>query len=600
MKRIIVLLMALLVLIAAVPIVSAAESDVALSEVEKDIANMTFDGKAWDSQAFLGDRSKNSVYLMAIDEIGFELGASSETYGVYLYFYNPSKKKLDLQSTKNTVQMAVAWEENEASKWDKFFLDFVSASEDNTYLKYRVRDRRLLAVDHLNMQERVAKMQSATKKRLYEISSFELKSTANPNATDYPYGCKVEFMGYDAGMGPGGNNASTKAVTYKASETLKIDVQQCYWRSETSSLGVGHKNQINAAYFAIPNSVWDKYESLYSMTCEWYEYEAAPMIFSDDLNFVEALKPYIGVYIEQKNNNVAYELNTEWYNVNPMMTGGAWRADWGYNVKDVESVITPGTYQYRVINRIPYITWLFHTPIELKLNVEGVSAEEVLDYYYNSEYQDLLLKNEVDEGRTAGYNLVTINMEGTAPDGSNMFPLENYASNHTWLEELFAYNIFNGGASVKTDETYSHFSAIEVFRDGDEATKKLLNSSTSLDYIMYTHFLNDEYMAADFRDYVKTAIANDKTVVMFRYAETDYFSDFLEVSPDIDGHACIATQTVFLNFDVIELGFFDHERKLKIIPVANDPEDVIGGLETPPTGDFGQAMDQLGEDIADM
>ena len=39
---------------------------------------------------------------------------------------------------------------------------------------------------------------------------------------------------------------------------------------------------------------------------------------------------------------------------------------------------------------------------------------------------------------------------------------------------------------------------------------------------------------------------------------------------------------------------------MKIIPVANDPEDVIGGLETPPTGDFGQAMDQLGEDIADM
>ena len=70
---------------------------------------------------------------------------------------------------------------------------------------------------------------------------------------------------------------------------------------------------------------------------------------------------------------------------------------------------------------------------------------------------------------------------------------------------------------------------------------------------------------------------------MFRYASTDYFSESLTVFPKIDGHAYVATQTFFKNFDVIQLQFKKEDMSISTVAVVNDPDNVISGIHSPTT-----------------
>ena len=572
MKRIVAIVMSIVMLLSMVPFVSAAETE--QSEVEKDIAAMLFDGKGWDAQSFLDERDKSVIYLIAVDEQGFQFGkTNSAGYGLYLYLYNPSGIQINTSSKNNKVQMAVAFENDQATEFEKFDLKCVSATDDFQYMKFKVVDKKS-TIDLLTMQERVAKLQKATSERLYEISGFELMHATATNAKDYLYGSQIRVIGYEEDKGLDGNNVNSKKITYKATQTLQLEPVQCYWRTQTSSLGGGHKNQINAAYFAVPNDVWDRYENINSILCEWYEYTTKPMIVTDDsdlYNGLLAMRGFdttgFGVYPSHYSlgNGLFYYL-------------GVYRPyaefDFAYNVFVGQKF--NGWEVISVDNLLPMLGWVLWSDEELVLGEECVSAQTVLDYYYENE--DLLLLNSwADEGRTAGYNRFEVNWD-------TKFELKNYASNHGWLETILSYNIFNGGNDVNTKEEYDSFKPMEVFREGDSTTNYLLSQGVDYGIVADKHFLNDEAQAEDFVEYVKEAIANDCTVVMFRYAETDYFSETIkDVYPKIEGHAIMAQQTIFLDFDIIELKFTDASQNLVTIAVVSDPEDVVGGIQTPET-----------------
>ena len=74
-------------------------------------------------------------------------------------------------------------------------------------------------------------------------------------------------------------------------------------------------------------------------------------------------------------------------------------------------------------------------------------------------------------------------------------------------------------------------------------------------------------------------------VVFFRFAVTDYFASEMEVvhgAPNVThGEVYAARETVFLDFDVIQLTFND-SGDLTVIPVVADPIDIINPI-TPPS-----------------
>lgn len=579
MKKIVAILLVVLTLLSTIPFAAAADAQ---SEVEKDIATMTFDGKAWNPQAFLEGRDMSDIFLIAVDEKDFKYGGGSTAYGYYIYLYNPSRQSVNTSVTGNKVQMAVAWEDGAAKEYEKFDLLLVSKSSDNQYFKFKVVDH-YSQIDSMSMQQRMALMQIHESRRVYEITGFELMTRGTAKATDYPYGCKAVFTGFDAGCDQSGKNAANKAITYKYSQTLKLDVQQCYWRTQTGK-DVGYRNQINAAYFAVPNDVWDQYEDLYSVKCYWEEYRTTPMIVTDDQTLHDALKPYVGVNVPEYNPSIPYQLYSSATRI-PAGMFSQWFYENGYNTPE-DNIF------HMTTDRIETLGWLFLMDTEIKLDQDCISSDEVKkyyeDFYYNNPEIDsmirekVLLTDKVDEGRTVGAQYVTI-----ATDSKDeMFPLDNYFDNNGRWKTFWNYNIFNGGVSfdsVDPKEEYNHFKPIEVFRKGDSLTNYLLNPSASIEEIMKKHFFQTEEMAEDFIAYTEQAIAADKTVVLFRYAETDYYSATLIEEPAIEGHSLVSWQTVFLNFDVIELGFYDSESKLRTLPVSNDPEDAIGGVQAPNT-----------------
>lgn len=601
MKRITAIIMLVVMLITMIPFASAAETT--KSEVEQELAEMLFDGKAWDPQAFLKKQDvKDGIYLIAVDERGFQYGGGSADYGFYLYIYNPTRRTLIWNSNKNMVQMAVAWEEDRAINFEKFNLQLVSKSSNGEYLKYKVVDHYSQG-DVINMQTRMALYQNSKSKRLYEISSIEFLTKGDTNATDYAYGCKVEVTGYEAGRGQSGKNADTKKLTYKASRSLELDVHQVYWRTQTSGKDVGYRNQINGAYFAVSNDVWDNYENLYSIKCTWDEYRTKPMIVTDDEALYNALKPYIGKKITPYDSEVKYSIYgdcVKWERPGPILGSVVFHTEcnFGYNVKELESSYT-SSQEVEVKNPINPLMWLLPPASEIKLNAEVASADDVLKYYHENMYDLPLFTGEVDEGRTAGRNYVTVNLEGTDANGNPMFPLDNYDSTHKWWQKIFDYTLFNGGVSfdsVDTGEDYSDtFEAITVFRKGDSNTTKLL--SGSLEQVAKNCFLQTEEMAKEFKAFVNLAHANDETVVLFRYAETDFYSETAEVTPAIDGHVVISWQTAFLDFDVIQLDFHDEKQNLIVVPASNDPEDVFGGVQAPNTSTDG---DLVGTQLKDQ
>ena len=83
---------------------------------------------------------------------------------------------------------------------------------------------------------------------------------------------------------------------------------------------------------------------------------------------------------------------------------------------------------------------------------------------------------------------------------------------------------------------------------------------------------------------------DEKVVILFRFATSDYYSapvsivelgkGFLGSDKTTNGQAYMAWESVFFDFDVIELTF-NREGKYTVIPAVSRPIDMINGL-TPP------------------
>lgn len=100
----------------------------------------------------------------------------------------------------------------------------------------------------------------------------------------------------------------------------------------------------------------------------------------------------------------------------------------------------------------------------------------------------------------------------------------------------------------------------------------------------------------DLKQYYRNSKTEDKVVVLFRFATSDYYSSgvdimelrkgFLGADKHTKNQAYRAWESVFLDFDIIQLTF-NKDGVYKVIPVVSSPIDIIDGI-TPPV--------QLGDD----
>ena len=482
-------------------------------------------------------------------------------YGLYLYVYNPNGQNIVVNSTKNKIQLAVAYdsypitESSNAIDYEKFDLQFCSMSEgagiNKLFYKFKVIDHE--SADGKTIAERVNSVN-----RRYDISGIELLTEGNPNATEYGVATSYHFTGFAEGYGENGQGTT---LTRNSLETVSLELHSTTYRFPyINQNGPGHQNQLDSVYFAVPKEFNNNYGELYRVKCCWDEQRTAPIIVTNRQDVYDDVATHLGT----NGSNAKYGIYDN-YSTERVMGAGTLRyADWAFN-KNVGGssmpVITPDT---------PYVGYIFKSD---KSNIRDteITSAQMKDWIAKHENANYLFTETVDDGRTKGYQEHIF----TADEPFDMLTFNQTASG--WDKFCLNWEAFWTGKSWDFGpEQQAPVEPIRLIKDGDFTGEDTANAEK-----LYVH-------SEDFDEFENFYNANKSTknVFLLRFAVTDYYSNLASIwdggffSSTDDKSAYIAQETVFLDFDIIELTFL-RDTTETIIPVVASPIDAVGGISSP-------------------
>lgn len=507
--------------------------------------------------------------------------ADRGNYGLYIYFYNPQALRLVTSGKQNRITLGIAYSEGAdgnvtVTDYEKFDLLFCSRSEGDykdLFYKFKVVDHE--SADGKTLAERVN-----SNARRYDISEVELLTLGDVSATAYGVGGTYVFTGYAKGCGADTDAESTLSCDASSLETVELKLNSTFYRTGSSSAGKDHQNQIDSVYFGVDNSLLSKYGALQKVKAEWWEYKTAPIVVTQDKALYDAVLPFVGTDIGEHTDDLDYSLGRTIRHTVGDFGDRYYYFSWSYNFKNqVTSSLTVSSMDQ--CSMLPYIFYSGGSDVK----DYSVSSARLRDWIYsydkshaggylpckNGKISADLFADDVDEGRTKGYNCVEI-------DAGDSFDLLSYNSNHGFWDKVADYGFISSLlGKTPTDDNVYGIDPIYAVKDED------LNDSNAA--LAGSLFIS-ESDAGTFRDYYAAAKASDQTVFLFRFAATDYFSGMLTAEKKgsdkfIDDKSYMAKETVFLDFDVIQLTFRKDE-VYTVIPVVASPIDVIGGI-TPPS-----------------
>lgn len=557
------------------------------TNVMDDLTNSTVNGKPFNLLDYPFDSTGIVKHpeIMNVVEYCYSFYSNARgNYGLYLYFYNPQALKIDTDSPANKVQLAVKWTTDKdgnviPSEYEKFNLQFCSVSEGASYArlfyKFKVVDRK--GADGKTIAERVN-----SNARRYDISGVELVTEGDSNATEYTVGGTYTFSGYVKGYGADENAESNLTCEVRNLETIRLDLsgatdgvdKRTYWRSNSSSAGAHHQNQINSVFFAIDKNVLEKYGyTLQRIKAEWWEYKTRPAIVIDDLSIYNSLSAWSGVKISEN-----YDRSRNWllHNADYTFIGGSGGStsiyQWSWNA-DLHTGVN-SSFSDDIDTLLPL---LFYTG-GVDVNNYTLLPETMQNYFEsykksyekghlqfnNKDYSADLFEDSVDNGRTRGYNLREFDISN--PD--DYWDIRSYDDTHNWWDKLWDY----GFGSIVTNDSYRDIKPIEM------VTPELMSSSD----LANTLFINPDDVNT-FKDYYNS-VKDKFEVFIFRYAVTDYWAEDLtvfeinngEYGTHHDGVGELRQGTQFFDFDILEFTF-NKEGVYTVIPVVSSPIDHISG-----------------------
>lgn len=573
--------------------------------VMDDLKTATINGKPFNTLNYPYDSTgviKHPEILTVIEYCYSIRAAQRENYGVYIYFYNPQALNISTASRANKITLGVKYSTDKdgnisVDDYEKFDLQFCSKSDGDyrdLFYKFKVIDHKS-TVDGKTVAERVN-----SNARRYDISEVELMTVGDNNATAYTVGGSYIFTGYARGYGVDQNAESTLACEWKELETVTLDVHHTFYRTVTSSKGSGYQNQIDTVYFSVPQSLLDKYGKLQRIKAEWYEYKTQDIVVTSNSDFYNAASPYVGVNIGGSpnqtgqypyNEDVGYSLGQNAGDAG----GGLQAAQWGWNLGEGYLHIPAPIlyYLFKVDNISEY------DPYADIVNIGGVESnalyERIKSYNKSFDKGTLPIKDgtisadlftdDIDDYRKMDTEYGKIQQGYSYYDFDADVDLQHLSS---WQESdpSFWDNWVNWGlwdtifGNIPQEESRT-VSPIYLLKDGDlsgtasEVSERLLVNSSDV---------------SDIRTFANKAAAKGEVTVLFRFATSDYYSasvdimqlgkGFLGQDKHISGQAYRAWESVFFDFDIIQLTF-SKDGVLTVIPVVSSPIDIVNGV-TPP------------------
>ncbi len=595
-RRIVSMLLAFVVVfgivITAMPnTVYAAEStSYDNTDVLDDLMSSTANGKPFDVKVYPFDESRQVQIINVVEYCYSYKSNMRDNYALYLYVYNPKGINLAKDSRSNKVQMAVSYDKDgNPNNYEKFSLECVSVSGGdykNLFYKFKVIDKK---INGTTFADRVNSLE-----RRYDISGIELMKYGDKNATEYGVCGTYKFTGYAEGYGPDPSAKSTLACVVEELETLSLTVHHTNYRTNVSSLGKNHYNEVNTAYFAVPERIFDTYGKLQKIHAEWWEYKTKMATITSNQDFYNQLLSYVGTEVGDYNSSVPVRVYCEYsgsgggsigspvihnygwtYNVDLSTKHSAFGTVTSISYCDHISPIMPYAFYAPAVDVDKVFKFLYSDPIAG--SIEGTVVQDWIYNYKNDlghGYVDCngrqiskdLFENFVDEGRKMGYNNVNIDLADT-------FDLNSYDSNHTWWDKLWDY----GFSWPSTNGDYKNVSPIYELKSSD------LKGS---DADVSNNLLVNEDDVSGLKAFYNAETAKGNRVILFRFANTDYYSApaFRSgYSGTIDKtDTYVAQQTVFLDFDIIDLTF-NKDGVYRVIPVVSSPTDIVNGFDPPAT-----------------
>lgn len=519
-------------------------------------------------------------------------------YALYLYVYNPKLK--ELQKEGNVANMAVAYNsEGEPSEYKNVALTYCDRTKAGLFYKFKVN-----ATSASEILTVARAYEKEFEKRRYDITGIQLMY-ADGTLDDAAHGRTYFYTGYAKGLGKGAEEESTLACQTVHLDTIELDVKHTYKRmGEYTGTGTissrDTQQQLNTAYFAVPEEYFSDYGGLQKIRAEWYEYKTRPIYITSDVEAYRGLAPYVGTDIGKEEKDIPWRV---WWSesdtgifIDPItfmyhtvhVVGSAYNDTGGYVFGPLKWT-DGGLHHWNVIIDKPEtrMDWLF-----LRDNVEtrqdyGVSAAELVAYMekYSSRYayKDVVgrytsdLFTAVDQHRQHLFNNESKNgyISVDIDAGSKIDLRVKNEEDPWWIwnklgigydytQSLSLNPIIVLGAEELNGVTAEQFARLYNISEKDQATVWA---------------------------YCKKQIDEGKRAVLFNFAVTDYYSStarFDKVSSPGDSGFWVSSQdgyvsqeTMFLNFDVISLSFRSDKGTEKVIGVVADPIDLIGDLEAP-------------------
>ncbi len=571
------------------PSLAFGSFDVKASEwAEDDIVNLDNTSIASDLSDINPDEMKKmftsqDVALIRFQEYCYSTSFYADSYALYLYVYNPKGKQV--LTTDCVINMATEYGANgEATAYSNVKLTLLDSAKSNTFLKFKVSDTYRTQI--YDMATSYAKTHNGVRK--YDIAGITLYFADGTNAREYDVSNTYEVSGYAVDMN--GNDTSTLKMS--ALETITLDVYQTNYRTEAYVDCIC--DEINTAYFTVPNRYFEEYGGLQKIKAEWYEYKSTPIFVTDDDDAPEAFRPWLGVDVGTDGNK-----DLDWCvlfeEIHPQNGDTYWLNSFNCTT---ESKYYESSVGIKGSKTIPRMDWFFYREDPKEKEDWTVSSNELMSYMdtYTNSHQNT--------------ERITI---------PTSFGTKTYSAN------LFADSIDSDRIKNLTDKTNPRggYVCLEIDADKDEdiIVKKddydwwdkflgrnpntsdsyrpieVLNDKTAFENMSVKDFCNTYYVggqtAVSKEGMLNWAKANcvsgpeGRTPVLFHFATTDYYYSPARFDKDAkifdDGYGLssqdgyVAQETFFFNFDIISLTF-RNENGDTVIPVVSNPFDIVNDI----------------------
>lgn len=533
------------------------------SSVLEDLGSATVNGAPFNLADYPAN-PQGKISIITVIEYCYSFYAAANNYGLYIYIYNPARINIDTKTIANKIQLATAYDEDGApSAYSKYPIKYCSKSTGDyadLFYKFKVT----------SPAEIYNRVRQTPELRRYDVSGVELLTYGATNAIEYTVACTYKYSGYAAGLGKNPNETSTLACAVSIMETISLDVKHTYFRTASSSAGAGYQNTLNTVYFAVPNYYIDSYGKLYGVHAEYWDALTSPIVITNNSAMYNNLSGYVGQHITPYNNDVGYSLYTDYHSIvilwpTPINVKAAKHA---FNAwETVEEIEQPFD-----------LTYLFYTnnnPNSYTLTntvATDVTGDAFADYIRNYNHGSKIDINGHQYGADLFASDVKYHEINVTLD-SSPYNLMAYDSNHSAAQK-FVDRLW----SADTSTSYTNIAPIAVVTDAD------VNKSNS--QISESLYINIDDVN-EFKSYYADAKANDETVVLFRYATDQYYSEHLWVYKTkfalVDKKSSyLAQQTVYFDFDIIDLTF-TKDGAYTVIPVVSDPKNIMNDITSPTT-----------------